>query len=257
MRNPSREEPRAREGEQLPAAEIDKLLAEAATQAEVGNTTAQRNALRGCANKVPASARCDGEMGLAQIASKNRKATALYYLKEAATHDDPKADASLYLRVGRALRSHGKYAEASAALEFAFAREDSAEVSFELARTLSLQPARLSEATDFMAQARAKEDRFEWLYEEAVLRGQLPIAEQATQAATLFGLYLEQAKALPSGTKLPGELSAVAARAAELTELAKVLPSQVEVDAQQAAAKAAATEQQGGATAESPASPPK
>lgn len=236
LRNPATEAPLGPDGEQVSDAEIQEALAEAARQAEVGNPVAQRNALRACANKTPPSARCDGEMGLTQIESRTRRAAALYHLSAAAQNDEPEASAELYARVGAALRKHGKLDDAIAALRLAVARDDSADNLFMLGQTLSLRRDELPEAIEHIAAARAKDDRLEWLYEQAVLSGQLPIRERAEAAVELFAQYLERAKAAGPGAKLPAKLAPVEVRMKELEGLAKTYSTQAEFDAKVAAA---------------------
>lgn len=237
LRNPGLEAPRGRDGDQVPEAERVAALAKAKEEGEVGNRAGQRNALRVCANKTPADARCDGEMGLAQIEAKNRKATALYYLVEAANNDDPSADAELYERVGVALRGHGKHPEAAAALRLAIARQEvpNPELLFELGRTLSLDSSQLAGAVEFMARARAVDPRLDWIYEEAVLRGQMGVREDAEEAARLFRQYLELAKASGKApNELPAMAEAVEARATELEQVAKTYPTREQAGVKQA-----------------------
>jgi hypothetical protein len=255
LRNPAYETPRGRDGEQLGEAQIDATLAEAARFAELGDTAQQRMALRNCANKTPPSARCDGEMGLSMIIAKNRRATALYYLLEAAAIDDPKASADLYARVAEALRQHGKLIEATVALERAIARGESAEHLFALGQVLSLQPTHLPEGADRMAQARAMDDRIEWLHDEAVIRGQIPVREQAQASLQLFRTYVERAATLPP-EGLPTRPAALEGRMAELELLAKQYPTQVEWDAFQAKAQAEADAKANPHPEPEPATPP-
>jgi hypothetical protein len=239
LRNPAYETPRGRDGEQISEAQIDATLAEAASFAEAGDVAQQRNVLRKCANKTPPSARCDGQMGLSMIEAKNRRATALYYLSEAAAIDDPKASAELYARIGEQLRHHGKYVEATVALERAIARGEAPEHVFALGQVLSLQSEHLAEGADHMAAARAKDDRIEWLHDEAVIRGQIPVREQAQAALGLFATYIERAATLPAD-KLPSAPDGIKARVAELEILVKQYPTQAEWDEHQAKAKAEA-----------------
>lgn len=235
LRNPAYEVPRAREGEQVPEEEIDALLAEAKKLGEQGNVPQQRATLHKCANKIPASARCDGEYGLTMADARNRRAAAIYFLTAAAGVDDPKADAELYRRIGEALRKHGRFEDATAALELAVARDDSAENLFALARVLSLQPDLIREAAAKMAEARAKDDRLDWHYEEAVLRGQLPIREEALAGAALFESYLERLAEDPeSSTKVNSKQ--IQARIIELKAAAKKYPTAAEWEKQRAEA---------------------
>jgi tetratricopeptide (TPR) repeat protein len=231
LRNPAYETPNGPDGTQLPEPELEAALAEAAKLAAIGNVAQQRIELSKCANKTPTSARCDGELGLSMIAIKNRRAAALYYLAAAANVDDPKADAGLYARVGQALWGHGKQAQAVAAFERAVARDASAEHLFSLGQALSLEPDRLIEAADRMAQARAKDDRLEWLHDEAVIRGQIPTREQAEAALALFRLYVERA-ATATADQLSTPPDRISGRIAELEQLAKQYPTQAEWEKQ-------------------------
>lgn len=232
LRNPAYETPNGPDGPQVPEPEIEAALAEAAKHAALGDVPQQRIALATCANKTPPSARCDGELGLSMITIKNRRATALYHLMAAANVDDPKADASLYARVGQALWGHGKQAESVVAFERAVARDPTAEHLFMLGQALSLMNDRLLEAADFMAQARGKDDRIAWLHDEAVIRGQIPAREQAAAALALFRLYIERAATTPA-EQLPTAPDRLAGRMAELELLAKQYPTQAEWKKQQ------------------------
>lgn len=234
FRNPATETPAGRDGAQLPDEEIDALLAEAAEFADIKDVARQRSILSKCANKTPASARCDGLMGLSMIGAKNRRATALYYLSEAAQVDDPKADALLYRQIGEALVKHSRYDHAIAAMDKAIARDPSAENLFAFGRLLSLMPDKLNDSASRIAEARSKDDRIEWLYEEAVIRGQIPVREQAEVSIALFGQYLERAESLPVES-LPAPLDGVKPRMAELERISKSYPSQREYDQQKAA----------------------
>ncbi|EDM77843.1 hypothetical protein PPSIR1_01412 [Plesiocystis pacifica SIR-1] len=259
--------PKAREGEQLPEAEIEALLAKAAEQFADENVAQGRTTLGKCANKIPASVRCDGKLGLSMITARNRRAPALYYLTEAARHDDPKADAALYRDVGMALRKHGRTADAALALEKSLAREETAEALFVLGQVYSLDAKRVGEGADTIAKARAKltadggEENLDWLYEEAVLRGQLGIREEALAAAALMKSHLEKSGAGLEGPKAGGDTESggeakapaeakkpvdpaeakaqmLRARIAELEEAAKTYPTREEYEKQQLEAAA-------------------
>lgn len=232
FRNPATQVPAGRDGDQQSDEAIEATLAKAAEYAASKDTAQERNALRDCANKTPASARCDGRMGLSLITSKNRRATALYYLREAAMLDDPKADASLYAEVAEALRAFGNTDHALMAMDKAVARNPTAEHLFAYGRLLSTTDDRLLEGADKMAEARAQDDRIEWLYEEAVIRGQIPVREQAVLAHTLLGQYVERAADAPADS-LPAAPDTLKGRIAELASVAKTYPTQAEFDKQQ------------------------
>lgn len=227
VRNPATETPAGRDGPQIPEAEIDAALAEAEQFVAQKNPARERIALRRCANKTPASARCDGRMGLSLIPFKNQRATALYYLSEAAMVDDPKADATLYRNIGEQLGRHGRSEPAIAAMDKVIARDASAENLFAYGQLLSLIPDRVAEAADRMAEARSKDDRIEWLYEEAVIRGQIPIREQAERSLALFREYITRAESAPPES-LPTPPAQLAGRLAELEALSKSYPTAAE-----------------------------
>lgn len=237
IRNPAIETPAGRDGAQIPEAEIDAVLAEAAESAKIKNRTEERSLLSKCANKTPASGRCDGRMGLSLIESKNRRATALYYLSEAAVIDDPKADAEMYIGIGEALGRYSRFDLAISAMEKAIARDPSAANLYAFGRLLSLVPDRLADSAARIAEARVKDDRIEWLYEEAVIRGQVPVREQAVRSLELFKEYLVRAEAAPADS-LPAAKDTLDTRLKELEQLAKQYPTQAEFDKAKAAAAA-------------------
>jgi hypothetical protein len=228
--DPAIEPPVGRDGPQLSKTEIDAILARAAELGKIGNKIEERLELSKCANKLPASARCDGAMGLSLAPTKNRRAAAQYYLIEASKLDDPDADAALYAGVAEALRSQGLIAEATQAQEKAVAREGSAIRRFELGRLLSLRGERLREAAELIAGARAEDDKLEWLYEEATVRGQIPAREDAKLAADLFEDWVERVAALPEGDPAKVDTSALAGRIAELRSLETVYPTREEYE---------------------------
>ncbi len=234
LRNPATETPAGRDGAQVSDAEIDAILAKAAEHAQIKDVAQERSVLRDCANKTPASARCDGRMGLSLIAAKNRRATALYYLREAALVDDAKADAALYVEIAEQLRKHGDLGHAVQAMDKAIARDPSVENTFAYGRLLTLLPDRLADGAERIAEARGKDDRLEWLYEEAVVRGQIPVREQAERSLALFKEYVARAEAAPADS-LPAPIDGLAGRMAELEVLRKTYPTQAEVDAGQTA----------------------
>jgi tetratricopeptide (TPR) repeat protein len=191
-----------------------------------------------CANKLPASGRCDALMGLSLIESKTRREAGLYYLREAAKLDDPEGDAALYAALAEALRNQGLVVEATAAQEKAVARDASPAQRFALARILSLQPERLVEAADLMALVRAEQDSLAWHYEEAIVRGQIPTKEDATKAVELLEQYVAKVAALPEGDPAKTDTRELAGRIAELRALAEIYVSREEYVKAMAAAAA-------------------
>lgn len=228
--DPGTEPPIGREGAQLTKAQIDAIMVTAAEMGKIGNKSEERIELAKCANKTPASARCDGALGLSMAPAKNRRAAAQYYLIEASKVDDPDAGADLYAAVAEALRSHGLVVEATQAQEKAVARDASVMRRFELGRLLSLQPERLREAADLIAGARAEDDKLEWLYEEAIVRGQIPTREDAKLAADLFEAYVARVAALPEGDPAKIDTTALTGRIAELRGLEKAYPTTKEYE---------------------------
>ncbi|HLT37896.1 MAG TPA: hypothetical protein VK034_16540 [Enhygromyxa sp.] len=235
VRNPAIETPAGRDGPQVSEQEIDAALAEADEFAAVKNVARERIALRKCANKTPASARCDGRMGLSLIPFKNHRATALYYLNEAAQLDDPRADAALYVQIGQKLASFGQFDAALAAMDKAIARDSSAENLFAYGQLLSLIPERLVDSADRMAEARSKDDRIEWLLDEAVVRGQIPIREQAERSHALFKEYIARAESAPAES-LRVKPAEIERRLAELEAAAKIYPTAAEYEQLKSAA---------------------
>ncbi|MFV8753482.1 hypothetical protein ACNOYE_23265 [Nannocystaceae bacterium ST9] len=233
--DPALDPPLGRDGAQVGKAEIDAILAAAAELGKIGNTIEERIELSKCANKTPASARCDGAMGLSLAPAKNRRAVAHYYLIEASKLDDPDAGAPLYAAVAEALRSHGLIVEATQAQEKAVVRDGSAIQRFALGRLLSLQAERLRDAAELIAGARAEDDKLEWLYEEAVVRGQIPTREDAKLAGDLLEAYVARVAALPEGDPAKIDTTALAGRIAELRGLEKVYPTREEYEAMKAA----------------------
>ncbi len=187
--------PTGREGDQVPEEELEKILADAAAAEDHSNE--RRRLLVRCANKIPASARCDGQLGLELITNKKRRDVALYYLMEAARVDDPKASASLYGDIGEQLRLHAKLEDAASALIMAADREDTVERHRALASVLQSIPERRTEAADELAWIRNKGDSNRLLLEEAVIRGQ--VADQLDLSLQLFKEYAERTKDLDPG----------------------------------------------------------
>ncbi len=233
--DPAIDPPPGREGAQLDKPEIAKILASAAELAKVRNTIEERIELAKCANKIPASARCDGAMGLSLAPAKNRRAVAQYYLIETSKIDDPDADAQLYAAVAEALRSLGLIAEAIRAQDKAVARDASPTQRFTLGRLLSLDTERVREAATLIAAARAEDDRLEWLYEEAVVRGQIPTREDAKLAGDLLESYVERVAALPDGDPAKIDTNPILGRITELRALQLAYPTTKEYEAIKAA----------------------
>lgn len=229
FRNPAKEPPPGREGEQLPDAELEKALTTAKEMTANGNVSGATSALLDCANKIPASARCDGELGLLLAEVERRKAEANYYMAQAARVDDPKADAELYGRLADELRERGLFEDAITAAEFALGRDPVADRHVALSRVLQSVPDQLRRAADEMGEAFALDpENFDLLYEQATVLGQIQDAEAAESAAELFEQYLEK------GAPPEDRAQAAKVRVAELRADAKRIAQE-----QKAAKKAA------------------
>lgn len=183
--------PTSTEGPALAAEKIDAILASYHAEKDKLADVQAAAILRPCANREPASARCDGELGLLLLPIERRRASALYYTTRAASVDDPAASAELYARLAEALRPHGKYAEAAQAYAHAIAREDKAEYHARRSAMLQSMPGDNAtkvgfarEAADELATARSMEPNWAWMRDEAVLRARIP--DQWEQAKSLL-----------------------------------------------------------------------
>ncbi|GEM_PF-5447434 len=88
FRNPDLSPPPPREGKQLAAPELERVFATADEYLRAKNDVKAMGALMSCANRIPASARCEGELGLVLDRMGRRRAEARYYLSQAARTDD-------------------------------------------------------------------------------------------------------------------------------------------------------------------------
>lgn len=194
FRNPSKEPPPPRSGDQLADDELAKTIETARKLAEDGTPVGAIRELRKCANKIPQSPRCEAELGLLLADEKMRQADALYYLTEAVKAPDASADADLYRRLGDMLRSKGKSADAARAYQYLLEREpENAENHARLATALQGVAERIEEAADALAEAsKLDASELQWKYDEGLLRAQ--IAGQTDRAITLLEEYLEKTR---------------------------------------------------------------
>ncbi|PCC72032.1 hypothetical protein SAMN02745121_08239 [Nannocystis exedens] len=155
FRRADRDPPPPRSEPQLPQAELDKALAAAAAARAAGNDVEVTQALLPCANKIPKSTRCEGELALVLAKSPGHKAESDYYLKHAIADDDPSADADFYGRLAEALRVAPMLPEAAVALQRRIARlpEPSAADWVALAEVLQGVPRREAEAAEALQRA--------------------------------------------------------------------------------------------------------
>lgn len=215
FRNPNRVAPEGREGEQLSDEELEKTIEAAKVDLENNRLSGASIQLRKCANKTPASGRCDAMLGLLMQEQGTRKADMLYYLEIATETDDPKADKKLYDDLAEANRKAGQYEPAAAAMRMSLAREDTAEGHEKLSHMLQSLPGKESEAIEELAKAyELAPERHELLFERATLLGQR--TETVADAAEAFREY--QGKVRDSD---PEKAKSLDSRIAELEGMAK------------------------------------
>lgn len=177
---------------QIDEAAIEAALTEAKAQVDAGAPQRALPALGRCANKTPASARCDGEMGIILAELGTQEAHMRYFLSEAAQVDDPKADASLYRRIAAAARKRGQHPARADAMATLIGRgEATVDDYVERARALSADSARLREAAAVLKVAIDKApERHDLLLERAVIIAQ---TQDFAEGADLLRKYLELA----------------------------------------------------------------
>ena len=190
FRKPTFEAPPPRSEPQVSDKELAELLASAESLVAEGNANGAILELRKCANRVPASARCEGALGQLLVDIPLRRAECRYYLAEAARADDPLADAAFYGALGAALMGQSLFEDAATAYQRRIDRGAAgAEDYAALATALQGIQGRQEEAAEALRQAfKLDPTRIEYLHDEGVLRGQLP--GQAGQAAALLREFL-------------------------------------------------------------------
>jgi hypothetical protein len=194
LKRPDLNPPTKSDGPQLAEAELEAALAKGQEFLAAGDEINAMGNFRLCANRDPASARCDGELGLIMEKQKRYRATGVYYLERAGGNDDPKASADLYARLGDKLRKNGKLELSAATWALAIAREDKAEHHAGRSAPLQSIPARIEEAADELAKARALDDRDQWMFDEGLVRGMIRTPEQNELALKLLGDLAKRTK---------------------------------------------------------------
>jgi tetratricopeptide (TPR) repeat protein len=186
--NPNKEPPPPRSEPQLPADLLTTTLAKAEQERQVGNVAEASLTLHTCANKVPQSVRCEGELAALIAGMPRHKYEAEYYLKQAIAGDEPGLDAAYYRRLGEALQSKGMYESAATAFTRMIERSQPAATAADhylLATVLQGVPARLTEASDELHRAYELDPtQHAWLRDEAILLGQQP--DKIAQAIARF-----------------------------------------------------------------------
>lgn len=176
--NPSKEPPPPRSQPQLPADQLAATLAKADEERKIGNLTEASLTLHTCANKVPQSLRCEGELAALLASLPRHKYEADYYLEQAIAGDEPGLDADYYRRLGQGLQTKGMYESAATAFTRMIERSQPAATAadhYMLSVVLQGVPSRIVDAT--VALHRAYEldpSQHAWLRDEAILLGQQP-----------------------------------------------------------------------------------
>ena len=185
--NPNKEPPPPRSEPQLPPGELAVALERAEAARKVNDDLETSLALRPCANKLPQSVRCEGELAVALVKMPRHRYEAEYFLTQAIAGDDPTLTAEYYRRLGDALSHKGMYTEAITAYERMITRiaKPSGADYNQLAVALQGVPTRVAEAADALGKAYALEPtRHEWLRDQAILLGQMP--DKIAQSIALF-----------------------------------------------------------------------
>ena len=191
--------PARREGPQLHEVPLERVLQQAEAALTAGDPITAQRLVSQCANKIPASARCDGEYGLRLSKHTRRSRETLYYLQAAAETDDPRAGEGLYRQISNELRKRGEYGAAEAAARLALARKSSVDNFRALSNALVSVANRRSEAADALASARLLNHDTALLHEEAVLRAQ--VRGETRRAIALFEEFRAQTSDGPSTAK--------------------------------------------------------
>ncbi len=185
--NPNEEPPPPRSEPQLPPEELAAVLAKAEGERKIDALVQSSLTLRQCANKVPQSVRCEGELAALLAKTPRHRYEAEYYLTQAIGADDPALDADYYRRLGEGLRVRGRYEDAATAFTRMIERtpKPTAADHALLATVLQGVPSRLSDAADQLRKAYELDPtRHEWLRDEAILLGQQP--DKIAQAIARF-----------------------------------------------------------------------
>lgn len=212
FRRADRDPPPPRSEPQIPAAEIDAALAAAAAARAAGDDIETMRVLLPCANKIPKSTRCEGELAIVLAKIPARKAEADYYLKHAVADDDPGADADFYARLAEALRLAPMWPEAAVALQRRIARlaEPTAADYEKLAEILQGVPDRNADAAAALQRAFELEPaRLDLLGDAGMLLSQVP--GRGAEALTILERYRDAIRSTE-----PDKVSRVEQRIAQL-----------------------------------------
>lgn len=190
--NPEYEPPGAREGDQLPADELEAALAEGRRHLDAKDHSRAAIALRPCANRTPQDATCELLLGAATAYQRRRRGEARYYLEQglAAAKGSPLPPALLN-RAGRAAQEMSAFELAADAFQLAIAAGDAgADAYARLAEVLQGVPDRRDEAIAALQRAVDLDPTVERrLFDLATLVAQ---TEDTARAKKLFETYLER-----------------------------------------------------------------
>ncbi|WAS95136.1 hypothetical protein [Nannocystis punicea] len=221
FRRADRDPPPPRSEPQLPQAELDQALAAAAAARAAGNDVEVTQVLLPCANKIPRSTRCEGELALVLAKSPGHKAETDYYLKQALADDDPTADADFYGRLAQALRAAPMLPEAAVALQRRIARlpEPTAPDWVALAEVLQGLPRREADAAEALQRAfELAPGELKYLHDAGELLSQVP--GRSAEALTILERYRDSIR-----TTEPDALPALERRIAQVRAEAGQAPA--------------------------------
>lgn len=213
FRSPDKEPPPPRSGPQQTPEELKATLDHAEDARRIGDEVEVAATLRACANKVPQSVRCEGELGAILAKQPRFRYESDYYLHQAIGADDPALDAAYYRRLGDALAFKGKYSDAATAYQRMIDRSSPATAADYNVLAVALQgvPERVLDAAEALRRAYELDPtRVEWLRERAILLGQVP--DKIAQAIPLFEDYKTKVQD-------PALIAETEQRIAELTAL--------------------------------------
>jgi tetratricopeptide (TPR) repeat protein len=184
------------EGAQLDETALETTLAEASQQLQDRQPEAATETLAPCANKVPASPRCDTLMGLALYGQRSvpLRPRAGHFLDQGLRVDDPKADVDWYRRVGTEARRFGRHDAGAVAFRYALARPGEHLLDWvALSQALQSDDGRVREAIEALDEAlKLAPERADLWWDKGTLLAQ---TSRTAEAVGALERYLELAPA--------------------------------------------------------------
>lgn len=145
--NPNEDPPPPRTEPQLPAAELEPVLAAARELVAADDVPRALIELRKCANKVPQSVECEVLMATLLLEHRLHRPHMLYFLAEAVETDDPNVGSDRLRELARLAAANARYAEAARALEIVGNRGEATVDDWSaLAQALQADPSRIDDA---------------------------------------------------------------------------------------------------------------